>query len=221
MAKAEYSTIPGGESNLAVGRHSFAAGHQANANHDGSFVWADSTNADFYSERNDQFRLRANGGARFDVNNSGWVDTRDDGVSLITTSTGARLSLGGVWENSSDRAVKENFAPVDGCAVLEKLASLPISTWNYKAEHPKVRHLGPVAQDFHAAFGLGQDDRHIAGLDTSGVALAALQGLYEIAKEKDARIAAQAEEISALHARLERIEARLADLARAGSEGAR
>jgi len=39
--------------------------------------------------------------------------------------------------------------------------------------------MGPMAQDFHAAFGLGRDNKHIATLDTSGVALAGIQALAE------------------------------------------
>ena len=59
----------------------------------------------------------------------------------------------------SDRSLKEGFAPVDSRAVLAAVAALPIERWSYKGE--TVRHLGPMAQDFAAAFGLGADDRHI------------------------------------------------------------
>ena len=61
---------------------------------------------------------------------------------------------------------------------MEKLASLPISTWNYKSDPPSVRHLGPMAQDFAAAFGLGGDDRVINLLDANGVLMVAVQALY-------------------------------------------
>ncbi|HNQ73819.1 MAG TPA: tail fiber domain-containing protein [Verrucomicrobiota bacterium] len=91
----------------------------------------------------------------------------------------------------SDRNRKENIAPVNPSEVLEKVAALPISRWNFKEDH--VKHVGPMAQDFHAAFGLGHDDKHIATVDADGVALAAIQGLNQKLeaelKEKDARIA--------------------------------
>lgn len=77
---------------------------------------------------------------------------------------------------SSDRNLKENFAPVDPTDVLDKVTRLPVSQWNFKQDS-SARHLGPMAQDFHAAFGLGSDDRHIATVDSDGVALAAIQGL--------------------------------------------
>ena len=67
-----------------------------------------------------------------------------------------------------------------------------------------VRHLGPMAQDFHSAFGLdGKDDKHISVVDEGGVALAAIQGLNEKLKEKDAQKDA---EIKALEKRLSYLE---------------
>jgi hypothetical protein len=95
---------------------------------------------------------------------------------------------GGTWTNSSDRNLKENFAPVDGSSVLAKLKAMPMQTWNYRADPAAVRHLGPMAQDFYAAFGLGHDDKHISTVDEGGVALAAIQALYQMNLEKDAQI---------------------------------
>lgn len=86
---------------------------------------------------------------------------------------------GTTWVNSSDRKEKENFAPVNRADVLARVASLPMESWNYKAR-PAHKHIGPMAQDFHAAFGLnGEDDTHINTVDEGGVALAAIQGLNE------------------------------------------
>jgi hypothetical protein len=185
------ATVPGGYGNSAGGDYSFAAGRRAKADFNGCFVWGDSTDADVPCVRNDQFRVRANGGARFEVNSGGWVEIIYKGGSdLIATSTGAHLTVGGVWTDSSDADQKENFSPVEGQEVLASLADIPIATWNSKAQDASIRHMGPVAQDFYAAFGLGEDDLHIASLDTSGVALAAIQGLYEIVQEQDAHIQA-------------------------------
>ena len=91
--------------------------------------------------------------------------------------------------NASDRNVKENFAPVDGRDILERLSTIPIEAWNYKNQDPSVRHIGPMAQDFYAAFGVGADDKYIATVDADGVALAAIQRLYQIVQEKDVQIA--------------------------------
>jgi hypothetical protein len=77
----------------------------------------------------------------------------------------------------SDRNVKANFCSVAGADMLERVRALPISTWNYTADDPAIRHIGPMAQDFAALFGVGADDRHIHPIDGQGVALAAIQGL--------------------------------------------
>jgi hypothetical protein len=189
--------------NSASGVYSFAAGRQAKAIHSGAFVWADSTGADLTSQRINQFRVRAAGGARFDINGAYWIDFYsfiDTGFigKVIDTSTGAYLSTGGAWVNNSDRAAKENVRPVDGQKILEAVAALPISAWNYRKEDARARHIGPMAQDFHAAFGFGADEKHIATIDADGVALAAIQGLNEIVKEKDARIAALEKSVAEL-----------------------
>ena len=91
------------------------------------------------------------------------------------------------FNTTSDRNAKEQFAPVDSREILEQVASLPISRWNFKTGE-KTRHLGPMAQDFYVAFKVGTDDRHIATVDEEGVALAAIQGLNQKLNEKDAEI---------------------------------
>jgi hypothetical protein len=88
----------------------------------------------------------------------------------------------------SDRSLKEGFAFVDGQEVLSRLSDVPITTWSYKAEDPDVRHMGPTAQDFRAAFGLGESDTSINLLDSSGVALAAVQELYQLSQGQAARM---------------------------------
>lgn len=88
----------------------------------------------------------------------------------------------------SDRNIKEHFATVDEQEILAKVVALPIETWNYKEQNPAIRHIGPMAQDFAAAFGVGESDRHINMGDASGVTLAAIQALYKMLLEKDAQI---------------------------------
>ena len=104
---------------------------------------------------------------------------------------------------------------MDGQQVLARLAEVPITAWNYKAEDSSVRHMGPTAQDFYAAFGLGQDDRHIAALDSSGVALAAIQGLYQQVQQLQADNAALKAENAALETRLAAVEAAIASSGKA------
>jgi hypothetical protein len=79
----------------------------------------------------------------------------------------------------SDRALKANFGSVDPADMLARVRELPIATWNYRSDEPAIRHIGPMAQDFSAAFGVGADDRHIHPLDGQGIALAAIQGLAD------------------------------------------
>jgi hypothetical protein len=98
----------------------------------------------------------------------------------------------------SDRAKKANFGSVDPTDMLERVRSLPITTWNYTSDDASVRHIGPMAQDFAALFGVGADDRHIHLLDGQGVALAAIQGLgAEVARLHHAN-AALAERLARL-----------------------
>jgi hypothetical protein len=160
----KYATIPGGYSNAASGTGSFAAGWQAKARHDGAFVWSDySSTAVVQSTAPDQFVARAAGG-----------------FSLYTDATsksGVKLNPGsGTWASLSDRAMKTGVTRLDDAAVLAKVAALPVSEWSYTSERG-VRHVGPMAQDFHAAFGVGEDDRHITSIDEDGVALAAIKAL--------------------------------------------
>jgi hypothetical protein len=178
-ANGAFSTAPGGFFNRAAGDYSFAAGRGAKANHHGAFVWADSNNFNFFSAADNTFRVRATGGARF--------FTAIDGAGNPTTS--AFLGPGsGTWADLSDRDSKANLVPVDAKEVLERLADVPIQTWSYVSESAAIRHMGPTAQDFQEAFGLGVSDHHITTVDADGVALAAIQGLYRLIQEKEARI---------------------------------
>jgi hypothetical protein len=88
----------------------------------------------------------------------------------------------------SDRNLKRDIEPVDERAVLESVAQLPVSTWSYNHDDPSVRHLGPMAQDLYATFGLGNTDRAYDSVDAHGIAFAAIKALYEEAHEQNARI---------------------------------
>jgi hypothetical protein len=125
----------------------------------------------------------------------------------IHLASGAYVSAGGAWTNASDKNLKENFASVDDLTLLEKVNQLPISMWNYKAESGAVRHIGPTAQDFYATFGLGGSNTAIGTVDADGVALAAIQGLYQMVQEKEVHISQLEEQNSALEKRVAALEA--------------
>jgi trimeric autotransporter adhesin len=97
--------------------------------------------------------------------------------------------------------VKADFATVDGQAVLAQVASLPIQSWRYRTEDPAVRHIGPMAQNFAAAFNVGDNDRHIHVVDGQGVALAAIQGLTQELRALQAANAALAARVADLEGR--------------------
>jgi hypothetical protein len=194
-ASGQNAMVPGGGNNVAQGAYSFAAGTDARANHLGSFVWADgSSYVSYASAASNEFRARAAGGVYFHTN--------------PFASTGVRLAAGGTsWLAVSDRAVKENFVPIDGQDILEKVAALPIREYNLKSQDASIRHIGPVAQDFYAAFGYGESDTAINMEDAHGVTLAAIQGLYQVVQEQKGEIAALKEQNADLEARLSALEA--------------
>jgi hypothetical protein len=118
------------------------------------------------------------------------------GVSLAANGT--------AWAVISDRNVKKDIAPVDERVILEKLADLSITQWHYQWESADVTpHIGPMAQDFKAAFYPGTDDKSITTQEADGVALAAIQGLNRKLEE---RLKAKDAQLEALERRLERLE---------------
>ena len=293
VASGYAATVPGGYVNSAVGQFSFAAGQQALASHNGSFVWSDaSSTAIFPSTTDNQFSVRAYGGVRLltsgagltldgvaqatsfsssgpglsvfgdialesssatyhhlrlsggnstgflygsfpyfgdgvhlgynfyaDAAGSPHVINGGGGSSRVTAAYGEvvlgvgspgfgpntvrlRANLTGVtvtgtFNNSSDRNGKQDFQAVSSSQILEKVARLPITEWSYK-EDATTRHIGPVAQDFYAAFNIGTDEKHIAPLDEGGVALAAIQGLNQKLEAQQAENAELKRELAEL-----------------------
>jgi hypothetical protein len=278
IAGGRHATIPGGSSNRAMKGFTLAAGHKAQANHSGSFVWADSASQFgeiFASSGVNQFLIRAAGGVVIGANSPrGMLTLRGpderimgptlvflgnagnqveagrirfmDGVSATnhrgayihydglgnrlhigvhdgtdvveandidiitieratgdvgikrdnpsyslqvgtTTSdgNGAHVTDGGAWVSGSSRTFKENLRPVSSSRVLQEVLDLPVYRWRYKGSD-EGEHMGPVAEDFFQAFELGDDERYISALDGDGVALAAIQGLYELVQELQA-----------------------------------
>jgi hypothetical protein len=217
-ASGNNATIPGGGANVASGYASFAAGINGRATNNFAFVWSDGANNSgailpFYSTNDSSFNVRAIGGFFFATA----VQTNDFSGTPIA---GVKLTAGATaWSTISDRNAKKNLQPVNGEAVLKKLAAIPVEQWNYKWESDtNTPHLGPMAQDFKAAFYPGRDDKSISTLEFDGVELAAIQGLNrkleeqlkknEIAlREKEARIEALEKKVSLVEDLEERLTA--------------
>ena len=210
---------------------------------EGSFVWADTQEADFVSSGPDQFNIRAQGGMRlhastdlffgatgrqmlnlysdsygigvqtstfYQRSNSrfAWfrggshIDAVNDpgtGGDLLMTLHGSGSSTVGTptgtaraqtFTNVSDRNAKLGFDVLDVGEVLAKVVSLPVTRWSYR-NAPGELHIGPMAQDFRAAFGLGENDTTIATIDADGVALAAIQGLNAKLEQENAALRAE------------------------------
>jgi hypothetical protein len=207
-AYGAYASVPGGQQNLAFGDWSLAAGRRAQAVHDGSILFADSVDANFNSAANDEFAVRATGGVRLVL-----------GVNGITPTWTCAVSNGGTWSCSSDRNLKENLVAAEGPALLERLSQMPIYTWNAKGVDPSLRHIGPMAQDFYAAFDLGEDDKHISTIDLDGVALASIQALYQAQQDQAAQITSLQAQNNELEAQNNELEARLTALEEAVGTG--
>lgn len=99
----------------------------------------------------------------------------------------------------SDRALKDHVQPADPEEVLTRVGQLDVSRWSYRWDGPDVRHIGPMAQDFAAAFEVGADNRKIHAADMNGVALAAIKALK-------AKVDEQERELAELRVALERSE---------------
>jgi endosialidase-like protein/trimeric autotransporter adhesin len=185
VASGSASTAMGIET-IASGTGSTAMGTRAIAAHVGTFVYGDASNTPVSSTSTNQFIVRATGAVRFFTN-----DTHTSGVQL---SPGASA-----WTALSDVNRKHQFRDLDGDTVLAKLAAMPIREWSYKAQDAAIRHVGPTAQDFHAAFGLGEDPLGISTIDADGIALRTIQALEARTRRQ---IAALEEENRALRAEL-------------------
>lgn len=186
-----------GYTTTADADYSMAFGYRASTNgHTGAKVFGDASTTDsIEAVANNEFAVRAAGGYRFRTN--------------ATLTTGCNLPAGsGVFSCSSSRALKENFLTVDGEDVLSRIRAMPVNTWSYKSEAPGIRHIGPFAEDFHAAFGLGVDNVSIGQFDIDGVNFAAVKAL----EARTAELRAAQEELASKTARISDLEARVARL---------
>lgn len=197
-----YQTTASGEGAMALGVSTTASGvgstalgsYASTAGFEGSLVFGDrSTTSNVEATATNQFVVRASGGTTF-YSNSGLTT----GVSLAPG--------GGSWDIVSDRARKQDFRTLDGDLVLARIKALPIQEWSYIAQGSQVRHVGPIAQDFRAAFGLGTSELTINSGDLSGINMLAIQQLIERTESLKAENAALRDEVAEMKRRLERVE---------------
>jgi hypothetical protein len=178
-----------GVASTASGYVSTAMGYYAQATNDFSLVWSDGYFPGISSTNANSVTMRASGGYRL--------------FSNPTASSGVSLAPGGTaWAVISDRNAKKDFAPINAVGILEKLAAMPVTQWHYNWESAETTpHIGPMAQDFKAAFYPGTDDKSITTLEADGVAFAAIQGLnqkLEAQKVENAELKQQLAELKAL-----------------------
>ncbi|HEY1787636.1 MAG TPA: tail fiber domain-containing protein, partial [Verrucomicrobiae bacterium] len=200
---ALYSTLSGGD-NTADGTYALQSSTSGFGN---TAIGFNALNASTTGSNNIALGYLAGqaivaGSSNIDIGNVGF--SSDANVIRIGSGQTATYLSGTLYVNgmalTSDRAVKENFTPINPKEVLSKVLAMPVNKWQYKTDAVGINHIGPMAQDFHSAFGLnGTDDKHISVVDEGGVALAAIQGLNQKLNEKDT-------EIQALEARLEKLE---------------
>ena len=178
QASASHS-IAIGTQVFASGIYSIALGTGADTNgKDGSMVVGDDTYFQTaYAAADNQLTMRFSGGYRL------WSSYPDSvaGVYMRHGQSG--------WSNYCDRNMKENFEPVDGEWVLEKIKNIPITKWNYKKTDPNEKYIGPVSQDFYAAFHLnGTDSLGINSISIDGVNIAGIKALEKRTSEMKAVI---------------------------------
>ncbi|HSJ15800.1 MAG TPA: tail fiber domain-containing protein [Longimicrobiales bacterium] len=201
------SALASAQNAVAIGRNAIASsfdavaiGAGANASGTGSIAMGAGART---SARVNAITIAATSSQLFAGRDNELAALAPGGIRMLTgSSTGCFINAGaGTWTCTSDRNAKTGFADIDGSGLLAKLAAMPIQSWSYKMENG-VRHIGPTAQDFRAAFGLGASDTDIGLVDVAGVALAGVQQLG-----RDVR--ALSEENRQLRARLASLEERL------------
>ena len=224
MSASGESAFAYGNHGSASGARSLALGDSANATGTGSTAISGGTatgNCSFSAGAMTEARSFAEVVLGYANSNNGyspvsateWVATDrllvvgGMGSNPLVLLKNGNLAITGALTQGSDRNRKTDIVPIDPAAVLDKVTALPLATWRYKDD--TVTHLGPMAQDFFAAFHLGADETGIASVDADGVALAAIQALKKQLDAKDARIAQLEQEHAALAARLAALEAKL------------
>ena len=131
--------------------------------------------------------------------------------SAMVLQRNGNLYLNGSVGSLSDRTKKENIVDISPATMLEKLVSLPIYEWSY-IHGEGERHVGPMAQDFHATFAPLGEETFLPSTDVAGVTIAAVQGLH-------AKVQEQKTEIDQLKSDVAELKAAVAALQAAQSAG--
>jgi hypothetical protein len=199
-ASGTYSTAIG-NTNTASGENALAGGNALGTNafaaQNGSFVFADrSVFTEFAAPGPNQFFVRAAGGVKFASNAAATL-----GVELAPN--------GSQFTSLSDVRTKHRFRELDNDDVLAKIARMPVTEWSYKAQDAVIRHIGPTARGFHAAFGLGEDPRRIGTLDADGVARAGVRALETRTRSLPERAATLETDNASLRAEVEGLRKRV------------
>ena len=144
------------------------------------------------------FSEESTGGPEFFITPTGRV-VMGPGASInFDLRPNGNLTIAGTLSQSSDENIKDGFEEVDNNEVLDKILEMPVRTWHFNFDNPDLRHMGPTAQDFQAAFGLGENDTTIAPVDGIGVSLVAIKALKQQLDEKDVAIDKLAQQVEKL-----------------------
>ncbi len=177
----DYSAIAMGYNAKAGGAYSVAIGKNVTTNGSGSFVFGDDSPDILSKGVNNRFYGRFS---------AGYVLYTNPEATISASLWGGANS----WTTTSDSTKKENFRPIDGYEILDKISKFKLGTWNYIGQDPNTfRHYGPMAQDFFNAF--GKDDLGTIGCDTllssadfDGVNFIAIQALEKRTRKQQAKI---------------------------------
>jgi hypothetical protein len=188
-----------GLQNRAAARFAMALGKNARAIHQGACVIGDAsaqfTSDSVYSSGNNQMTMRFTNGYRL--------------FTSMNLSSGVEVFPGGgSWSSMSDKRKKTNFKELNKEEILTKVAALPVTSWNYKTQPAEQRHIGPMAQDFYAAFhldGVGNNTT-INTIDIDGVNMVAIQALEKRTTQLQQENDQLKKQLESMNQRLEALE---------------
>jgi len=204
-----HNSVAWGFYSEAHGFTSFAFGKRVRANKDGTVIFGDTNGGETNSSLG-TFPLNERSADQKDT----FYGFFDNGYKLYTTASingsGVELNHGdGAWNTLSDKTKKENYQKIDKQKVLDKLIALPMEKWNYTAQNDKIKHIGPYAQDFNKAYGLGDGKLTISTIDSDGIAFASIQALAERNKQLNQKNKLLESKLSNLESRFSKLEKKL------------
>lgn len=128
-----------------------------------------------------------------------------DAGSALTLGADGSLTISGLLSEGSSATLKHNLRNTDDEAILETVCSMKMKRWQYLDDPSQAEHIGPIAEEFHAAFGVGSNEKRLASMDVAGVALASVRALNEKLETENQKLEAQNEALEARLARLEQL----------------